>query len=110
MKFYRLYTGDDSRSHFEILDASDASKLFSEAHAAKRLVFRKKHRPHTLDWHTAPRRQWVITLAGSVEIGVGDGTTISFGPGDVFLAEDLTGQGHTAKAKDWIRAFVHVDD
>jgi hypothetical protein len=109
VKFYRLYTGDDDRSHFESLDAGDASELFSEPHRVKQLVFRKEHRPHILDWHNAPRRQWVITLSGAVEIGVGDGTVMSFGPGDVFLAEDLTGQGHTAKPDNWMRAFIHVD-
>jgi len=30
-----------------------------------------------------------------MEIGIGDGTKRRFGPGDVVLADDLTGQGHT---------------
>jgi quercetin dioxygenase-like cupin family protein len=51
-----------------------------------------------MDWHTAPRKQYVITLSGEVEIGLGDGSVHRFGPGDVMLAEDLTGQGHTTRA------------
>jgi hypothetical protein len=43
---------------------------------------------------TAPRRQYSITLSGQAEIEVGDGTVARLGPGDVLLAEDLTGQGH----------------
>jgi hypothetical protein len=39
----------------------------------------------------------VITLEGQVEIGIRDGTTRTFGPGDVVLAEDVTGRGHTSK-------------
>jgi hypothetical protein len=31
-----------------------------------------------------------------VEFGLGDGTVHRFDPGDVTLAEDLTGQGHTS--------------
>jgi len=31
-----------------------------------------------------------------------------FGPGDVFLAEDVTGEGHTAVPVDWVRAFAHL--
>jgi hypothetical protein len=108
VKFFRLYTGEDGRSHFEKLD-NGGSKLFSESHEAKRLVFKKDPNPDILGWHNAPRRQWVITLSGTVEIGVGDGTAISFGPGDVFLAEDVSGEGHTAKHEDWIRAFIHID-
>ena len=109
MQFYRLYTGNDNQSHFEKLDDSHAAKLFNTVHAVKGLVFRIEDRPHLFDWHPAPRRQWVITLAGSVEIGLGDGSSMTFGTGDVFLAEDVTGQGHTAKPKDWVRAFVHLD-
>ena len=109
MKFYRLYTGDNKQSHFEKLDNSSASGLFNTVHLAKGLVFRIENRPHLFDWHPAPRRQWVITLSGSVEIGLGDGSSMTFGPGDVFLAEDVTGQGHTAKPKDWVRAFVHLE-
>jgi hypothetical protein len=39
----------------------------------------------------------VITLAGQVEIGIGDGTVRRFGAGDVMLADDLTGRGHTTR-------------
>jgi hypothetical protein len=37
-------------------------------------------------------------LAGQMEIGIDDGTTRRFGPGDVVLADDLTGQGHTTRS------------
>ena len=78
--------------------------------SVKTLVFKNdKNREDLLGWHTAPRRQWCITLSGSVEIGIGDGTVKTFGPGDVFLAEDTTGQGHTAKPENWVRAFAHLD-
>jgi len=108
MKFYRLYTGDNQQSHFEKLDDGAVLKLFNTVHTVKGLVFRMEERPELSDWHPAPRRQWVITLSGSVEIGLGDGSSMTFGAGDVFLAEDLTGQGHTAKPNNWVRAFVHV--
>jgi hypothetical protein len=39
----------------------------------------------------------VITLAGEVEIGLGDGTVHRYGAGHVTLAEDLTGKGHTTR-------------
>ncbi len=50
------------------------------------------------DWHNAPRRQYVITLAGAIEIGLGDGSVHRLGPGDGILAEDLMGKGHTTRA------------
>jgi hypothetical protein len=108
MHFCRLYTGDDNRSHFEDLDQTRSSSFFLGAIAAQALVFKNDDNRDILGWHTAPRRQWCITLAGSVEIGIGDGTAKTFGPGDVFLAEDLTGQGHTARPNNWVRVFVHL--
>ena len=109
MQFCRLYSGDDGKSHFEDLDQDEGSKHFLTSVAANALVFKNDiNRDDLRGWHTAPRRQWCITLSGSVEIGLGDGTKKTFGPGDVFLAEDVTGQGHTALPKNWVRAFVHV--
>src|ERR1700752_4486703 len=62
------------------------------------LVFRSFPADYWSDWHTAPRRQYIFVLAGQMEIGIGDGTTRRFGPGDVVLADDLTGQGHTTRS------------
>jgi len=109
MQFCRIYTGADSQSHFEDLDQSEGSNHFLAAIPANALVFKNDmNRTDLHGWHPAPRRQWCITLSGSVEIGIGDGTKRTFGPGDVFLAEDVTGQGHTAVPRNWVRAFVHI--
>ena len=109
MKFIRLYSGDDGQSHFEELERSEGSALFSVVQSATAVVFKNDPAAHLVEWHPAPRRQYMITLSGSVDIRIADGTVKSFGPGDVLLAEDLTGQGHTAVAKNWVRAFVHLD-
>ena len=50
-----------------------------------------------LDFHTANRRQYSISLTGSVELGLPDGTLKQYGPGTVLLAEDLTGTGHSTR-------------
>ena len=109
MKFYRLYSGADGQSHFEALDSGKTSEYFNSTRAAKGVLFRNGFAPHIVDYHRAPHRRWVITLAGNVEIGVGDGTKVTFHPGDVFLAEDTTGQGHTATPRDWVRAYVDIE-
>ena len=109
MQFCRMYTGGDGKSHFEELDQAEGAKLFQTALAVKVLMFKNdQNRDDLHGWHNAPRRQWCITLSGSCEIGIGDGTVKIFGPGDVFLAEDETGQGHTAVPKNWVRAFIHL--
>jgi len=108
MQFCRMYTGDDGKSHFEDLDQTQSSQYFLSTITAKALVFKNDDNRDILGWHNAPRRQWCVTLSGTCEIGIGDGTKKTFGPGDVFLAEDVTGQGHTALPKNWVRAFVHL--
>ena len=90
--FYRLYTGEDGQSHM------DESYEPPEVQDATGLVVRRQEVGYFIDWHPAPRRQYIITLAGQVEIGLGDGALYTLGPGDMMLAEDLTGQGHTTRA------------
>ena len=95
--FVRLYSGPDGKSHFEDLDVPLGEVDRSPIIPATGITFRSSEPENFMDWHTAPRRQYVITLSGQVEVGLGDGTVRRFGPGDVMLAEDLTGQGHTTR-------------
>ena len=94
----RLYTGDDGQSHFEELDMDTGEFPWGELKNATGIMFRYDEPGKFIDWHMAPRRQFIITLSGQVEIGLGDGTLRYFGAGDVMLADDLTGQGHTTRA------------
>ena len=94
--FHRLYTGDDGESHMEEIDLASRPDL-SEIHGASGIVFKSYASDYVSDFHTAPRRQYVINIAGEVEIEVGDGSVYRFGPGHVMLAEDLTGRGHVTR-------------
>ncbi|NIO09895.1 MAG: hypothetical protein GTO40_18580 [Deltaproteobacteria bacterium] len=105
MKFVRLYSGSDGQSHFEDLDLSQYASL----QAAKGVVLRNVAPDQGSEWHNAPSRRLLVTLSGSVEVTIGDGTSMTFGPGDVFLAEDFTGKGHTIAPKNnWTRAIVEL--
>ena len=73
------------------------------------LVLKNDPATHLGGFHNAPRRQYCITLSGSAEIRVGGGASRTFVAGDVFLAEDVTGEGHTLTPDNWVRAFVHLD-
>lgn len=101
MKIVRLYTGSDQRSHFEEIELSfgeGASRLLtSKEQRATMAVFRCAPPGTVLDWHPAPRRQYIVTLSGQWDIECGDGTVRRFRPGDVMLADDLTGQGHVSR-------------
>ena len=88
----RIYTGPDGQTHFEDLPLPAEVAL----QAGANLTLRSFPADYFSDWHTAP--QYIFILAGQMEIGIGDGTARRFGPGDVVLADDLTGQGHTTRS------------
>ena len=96
MGIYRMYTGDDAQTHIESWDLASHPELANPT-AVSSIVFQERESGSFMDWHPAPRRQYVICLSGGVEIGLGDGTTHRFGPGDARLVEDTTGKGHTTK-------------
>ena len=100
MKIVRLYTGADNESHFEELEVDlnpRGQTAFSALQPAEGVIFRRAFETHDSDFHPAPRRQYVITLRGEVEIETGDGTVRRFGPGNVMLADDTTGRGHKTR-------------
>jgi len=100
MKIVRIYTGRDQQSHFEEMELSFAQgerMQTTELQPASSVVFRRVPAGHVIDWHPAPRRQYVVTLSGEWDIECGDGTVRRFKTGDVMLAEDLTGQGHISR-------------
>ncbi len=101
MQVVRVYTGDDGKSHFEELDLPYEKVAQAERTAmqsATGIQFRRTPSGDFMDFHVAPKTQYVITLEGQAEIGLGDGTKRIFNAGDVLLADDLTGQGHTTGA------------
>ena len=102
MKITRIYTGEDGESHFEDMDISLGNSKNSERRSelikTTGIIFRETGSDYDLDFHNAPRRQFVINLEGSVEIVTGDGSSRILGPGDILRAEDTTGRGHISRA------------
>ena len=102
MTIVRIYTGADNQSHFEDvripLKSTGKIGFISELTKATGIVFRETGGDYNYDFHTAPRRQYVVNLEGEVEIEVGDGTKRILRSGDILLAEDTTGQGHISRA------------
>jgi hypothetical protein len=96
MGIYRLYTGPDGKSHIEEQTLAEHPAL-TKPQATAHIVFAQQSDGTYLDWHPAPRRQYIILVSGHVEIGLGDGTVRRFGPGEARLVEDTTGQGHTTR-------------
>jgi quercetin dioxygenase-like cupin family protein len=100
MRITHVYTGGDSRSHFddrELRTAAAETAITSVALPATAVVFRAPSDAVTTVSHRpAPRRQLVIVLGGRVEYECG-GERRQFGPGDVVLFDDTWGEGHAAR-------------
>jgi hypothetical protein len=61
-----------------------------------------------MDFHPAPFRRWQVGLVGQTIIGLSDGTSHTFVPGDVRLIEDTTGKGHTTTYPDGLTITLQV--
>ena len=102
---WRVYSAPDGCSRIEqvplamkpFVDVEGAHGESAPTQPVSGITFRVSPPGYVLDWHCAPRRQYSISLSGHAEIEVGDGTIARVGPGDVVLAEDLTGQGHITR-------------
>jgi len=102
MRIHNLYEDAEGISHFrdieiEWVEQRHASQL-SKRFPATGLVFRKVSADYDLDWHPAPRRQYIVNLDAGVQITASDGESRIIGPGEIVLVEDVSGKGHLSKA------------
>ena len=58
----------------------------------------RREAPNFSDYHQAPRRQYVVNLEGIAEFECADGSKVQLEPGDILVAEDLSGHGHIARS------------
>ena len=109
----RLWTGDDKNSHFEegviALKPGQRSDWLSDKLAVATVAFQETASGGAFAWHTAPVRQLVVTLTGTLDFQTRDGEHFLLHPGNILLAEDTVGSGHSWKLTDdssWRRAYV----
>jgi len=100
----RIYNEDNGRSQFQDLEVAFGQPQYAgwpvvstPPEGTANITFHRAEAGTTFGWHPAPRRQYIITLSGQVEIEAGDGTVRRFGPATVFIVEDLAGRGHLTK-------------
>ena len=116
MRIHNLYADASGESHFrdievEWVEERRGSKL-SKRLRATGIIFRETKADYDLDWHPAPRRQYIINLDAGVKITASDGESRVIGAGEIILVEDTTGKGHLSKAvEDKMRhsIFVPID-
>lgn len=102
MRIHNLYADANGETHFrdiavEWVEEGRSGKL-SRRLPATGIIFRETTPDYDLDWHPAPRRQYIINLDAGVRITASDGETRIIGAGEVLLVEDTAGKGHLSKA------------
>ena len=117
----RLWTGADGHSLFEegaiaLADPAGGGQrgdVLSGTAMVTGLSFRETGAGGTYAPHQAPVRQLVVTLCGTLEFRTVPGATFVIRPGDILLAEDTTGSGHSWRLTDanpWRRAYAILAD
>ena len=116
MRIHNLYTDAAGQSHWRDIEIEWAEQgpggKVSRRLPATGIIFRETSGDYDLDWHTAPRRQYIINLDAGVRITASDGESRTIGAGEVFLVEDTTGKGHLSQSiegKMRHSIFVPVD-
>ena len=113
MRIHNLYVDASGETHFRDLEVefgeATASGRLSQRFPATVIIFRQVPPVYDLDWHPAPRRQYIINLDAGVQITASDGESRIIGAGEVLLVEDTTGKGHLSKAVgNQLRHCVYV--
>ena len=109
----RLWTGQDDGSHVQIghidMRPGRNNDLLSGTMASSHVTVEETAGGGALAWHTAPVRQLVVTLSGTLDFITRDGERFTLHPGDVLLAEDTAGSGHQWQLQGsdpWRRMYV----
>jgi len=102
MRIHNLYTDEAGESHFRDIEVEwEGENEFSKYSArlpATGIIFRQTRGDYDLDWHPAPRRQYIINLDAGAQLTASDGETRVIQAGEVILVEDISGKGHLSKS------------
>jgi hypothetical protein len=92
----RIYADGRGYSHMEELEV--AMTAGKRGRSAKDIpvtgMILREYTPGVVDWHTAPARQFAITIAGELEVEVSDGARRRVLAGELVFLEDTEGRGH----------------
>jgi hypothetical protein len=101
MRIHNLYTDENGESHFRDIEIEWAEERrgsrLSKRLPATGIIFRETQPDNSLDWHPAPRRQYIVNLEAGVKLTASDGESRIINAGEVILVEDTTGKGHLSQ-------------
>jgi hypothetical protein len=106
MKLIRFYAIEDGGSRFQEIELpvsqsrpSAAGGILKQSTAYPSPGVRFVELPAGLEqsWHHAPARQIVLVISGCVEVETSDNQKRRCTAGQAFIADDLTGKGHSTR-------------
>lgn len=108
-----LYTDSDGRARFReeqiALDEGTPQSMLTAVLPASGCQLRQSPVGFRSQFHCTGKPQWLFVLGGEMEIGLQDGSTRSFKPGEHFYSADLLPDGATFDPKlhgHWSRQVV----
>jgi hypothetical protein len=97
MKIVRIYPSNDGESHLEELTPERFAELvFPRVGDGPINLHHRPAQPFT-DYHNTPKYVVAVNMSGEVEFETADGSKRRLVPGDMLVAEDLTGHGHISR-------------
>ena len=91
------YTAADGRAKFReeaiALPEGNPQAMLSQVFASAGYQLRHSPVGFRSQWHCTPKPQWVFILGGRMEIGLQDGSSRVFGPGEHFFSADTLPPG-----------------
>lgn len=95
-----LLTDEDGHSYFKAAteELNPARVGFTSPMFPVDNIFFGKSSDKEQDWHNPTQRLFIIVLSGVMQIEASRGEIKDFSPGEVLLAEDLTGKGHKTRS------------
>ncbi|MGH9246528.1 MAG: hypothetical protein ACRD29_19900 [Acidimicrobiales bacterium] len=109
MRYLHLFTDDNGEARLEDVDITlnvvESTLEFSERLPVSTIFFARGAAGRDRAQAPEPRRNWVICLTGSCDI-TASGETRTLRPGDVMLADDIDGRGHTSFTGEGYTAAV----
>lgn len=105
MEITRIFTDSEGNSHFELIPVHMEAKTeigyYSRPEESiSRMYFQNPLLHHEWPFHCVSDTIQLVFLKGNMEFEVSDGERRQFGPGDVVLLDDHSGQGHRGRSFD----------
>ncbi len=98
-----LFTDKDGRARFreEPVELSEGTPQAMLSKVLPSTGYQLRHSPvgFRSQWHCTPKAQWVFILSGEMEIGLHDGSSHVFKPGQHFYSTDTLPEGATFDPK-----------